>query len=370
MVSQLAQIFEEAQLDPEVIHLEVGDLDFPLPGPIAQAAIEAINGGKTHYTSVAGTRELRRLAAQDFQQDGIKTANPENTIIGAGAKPLITLAIRVLLKGSGAGCNEFIILDPSYPSYKKAVLRNRGAINLVDTSKNRFYPDFDEIKKRVSPRTRAIIVNYPNNPTGVSGAFCSLQRLAELPANVWILLDEAYCQLVYGSGVYLSPAALPEIAKRAIVIRSCSKTYAMSGLRIGYLTASQEIIDQITDLLSDELGCPCSISQEAAKVALSNGRAIEGFSRLETRRAIFCSWLNNHAISYPNPNGAFYVFANFSQWGTSKEITEKLLSRAKVAIAPGTAFGNYEGWLRFSYASVDTEQLREALSRIEKVLFQ
>jgi len=367
MVSQLAQMFEEVQKDSDVIHLEIGDLDFSVSFAIDQALRQAIDEGKTHYTSIAGTSELRRLAAQDFQQDGIKTANPENTIIGAGAKPLISLAIRALLADKTK--NEFIILDPSYPTYKRAVLNYGGIYRAIDTlARGFYYPFFGEIDKAVFSNTKCVIVNYPNNPTGI---VCSLEQLARLPEDVWILFDEAYCRLVYNSTVYLSAAALPQIAKRAIVIRSCSKTYAMSGLRIGYLTAPQEITDKIIDLLSDEFGCPSSISQEAAVAALSNGRITEGLGRLNARKHYLCNWLDNHAISYPKPQGAFYVFADFSSWRmTSEEIAEKLLLEAKVAVTPGTAFGDYDGWIRLSYASVGLNQLEKALNRIEKVLFK
>lgn len=363
-MSLLTDFAEKAKQTEGVIDLSIGDLDFPVSLTIDQAIRQALNDGKTHYTPVAGMPELRKLAAHDFQQDGIETANHENTIIGAGAKPFISLAIRALLADKAK--DEFIIFDPSYPSYKRAVLNYGGVCKTVDTFANGFhYPYFRDIQKNISQRTKCIIVNYPNNPTGL---VCSPRELADLPQDVWFLLDEAYCRLIYGSA-YNSPAVMPQVAQRAIVIRSCSKTFAMSGLRIGYLTAPQKMADTIMELLSDEFGCPSSLSQEAAIAAFLSANTTEGLGRLGARRDCLCAWLDNHNISYPKPEGAFYAFADFSQWGSSVKIAEKLLLQAKVAVTPGTAFGDYDGWIRISYASADLAKLKEALLRTEKVLF-
>lgn len=370
--SPLQDFFKRAGQNKDVISLAVGDLGFPTPLPVKKAVEDAIQRDFTHYTPAAGIWNLRRLAAAEFQQSGIETAAPENTIIGPGAKPLIAAALLTICSPEG---DEVLFPSPFYPPYNDLALRFTGWSRMVDTMKHGFTLKAEQIQEAISEKTRIIILNSPSNPTGMVWDPEEIKRI-EAGDNTLFILDEAYFWIRY-DGKYTSFATLPNIKDRAIVIRSCSKTFAMSGFRIGYLTGPKKIVDKIQLCLETAIGCPCSISQRAAEAAFASffkdqretGRRIK---MLDSRRKYLMKWLDERDIPYPVPQGAFYVFADFSRWGSSMEVAEKLLEEAKVAVTPGTAFGPaispYDGWLRISYAPVPIRRFKIALSRINKVL--
>lgn len=370
--SPLQEFFKRAKEMPDVISLAVGDLDFPPPTPVKEAAEDAIERDFTHYTPAAGIWDLRRLAAAEFQQSGIETAIPENTIIGPGAKPLIAATLWAICDSEE---DEVLFPGPFYPPYKDLVSRFAAWPGMIDTMKDGFTLKAERIQEAISEKTRAIILNSPNNPTGMVWDPKEIKKI-EADDNTLFILDEAYFRIRY-DGNYTSFATLPNIKDRVIVIRSCSKTFAMSGFRIGYLTGPKEIVDKIQLYLETAIGCPCSISQRAAQAAFASSFRSQHeiklrIKMLDSRRQYLMKWLSERKIPYPVPQGAFYVFADLSQWGLSIEVAEKLLEEAKVAVTPGTAFGPaispYDGWVRISYASVPIRRFKIALSRISKVL--
>lgn len=361
-MSQLSQFAEKANQEG-VINLAIGDLNFSCPKEVAEAKKRAIDEGKTHYTPVVGLEKLRKLAAEDFRKSGLSLSTTENTIIGAGAKPLLSAAIRALLIGSLK--KEAIIPAPYYSPYEKMVLNAGGGIGFIDTLSDNFHLTTQTLKKNISSNTKIIIINSPNNPTGM---VWFLKNLNSLPKDIWFIFDEAYYHFKYGTFVRRSEAV--DVQERAVIIRSFSKRFAMSGFRLGYLTGPYKLVCKIKEILGDEFGCACSDSQECGIAALEN---CNGFSdkigkELSRRRNYLCRWLKSQAISYPDSHGAFYVFANFSRWGNSLEVASKLLKMARVSVIPGTAFGNYDGWIRISYAGANIEELKTALKRIEEKL--
>lgn len=240
---------------------------------------------------------------------------------------------------------------------------------LIDTSQDEFILKGQRIRNLVTSKTRGIILNSPNNPTGMVWDFSELKDLSE---SLWIISDESYCNILFSNGKYASIASLPGMANRTITIRSCSKSFVMTGWRIGYLTGPEEVVKKIQLYLEMAVGCPCSVSQKAAFVALSEkkGRAEKAMLyALDQRRKLLISWLDERNIPCPNPVGAFYIFPDFSRYKmTSLTLANLLLEQAKVAATPGIAFGPYDSFLRMSYASVSMEQLQEALDRIDKTL--
>jgi len=356
------------KLAEDVIDLSVGDPCYETPEPVNEAAIKAIREGFTHYTPSCGTEELRRLAAQDFCQTGV-SATKENTVVSHGAKPLLAAAVWAL-------CNErdsFWVPSPFYPPFPALVKTYGGTVRTVGTRHNRFALDCEELLaflERDRNRRHRVIINSPNNPTGMVWDLTALTKARE---DVVFIADESYREICYRPPI-ASLAALPGMARRTVTIRSCSKTYAMTGWRIGYLTGPQVIVDKIRVFLDMAGGCPCSISQKAAVAAFQTDFVYTGrmMTDLSEKRDVLEKWLSNKRIIHPYPDGAFYFFVDLSRWGGSEDISRTLLQEARVRVVPGSVFGSegdWEGWARISYASVSLQQLEEALSRMDKVLF-
>lgn len=358
-MSTLSEYAEKAKTIKNAINLSVGDPNLGIPFLAKMAKIGAVLRGKTHYTPTAGIKGLRELAAKDFRRSGITTATWENTVIGAGAKPLLSATIKVLLRMRVQ--KDVLIPAPYYPPYLKMVENNGGSVRIIDTLEDRFSLKVEKLRKKAIPGTNLIIINSPGNPTGM---IWEVKGLETINGQTIFLFDEAYCQTDYRREGQKSPAS--KVVERAIVVRSFSKSFAMTGARVGYLTGPKEIVSGIENVLNDEYGCPCSDSQEAALVALSKSSHFFDTVRRKMikRRDCLAEWLNSKSITYPFPQGAFYIFADFSRWGSSKEVTERLLSK-RIIVTPGTAFGDYDGWIRISYASVSLNKLKEALKIME-----
>jgi len=364
-MSLLAEFAEKGKRKG-IINLAIGELNFSCPDEVKRAMKEAIDDNKTNYTSNSGIEELRKLAAFSFKASGVKTANKDNTIIGPGSKILLSIAIKVLLSRSGK--KEVILPSPFYPPYKEMVIGSEGVVREIDTSKDGFLLRGEKIQEVVSRNTNFIIFNSPNNPTGT---VWHLDDFEGIDKNVWWIIDEAYYHLQYGAISRKNLVFFEEIKDRAIIIRSFSKTFAMPGLRIGYLTGPDEIVAEIKPFLVNYVGCPSSIGQWGAIAALEKCMSFPEnvTERLNERRKYLLKWLSAHEIGFPVPCGAFYVFADFSQWGNSINVANILFEEANIAVAPGIDFGDFDGWIRMSYASVSLEELKKALSRIEKVFF-
>jgi len=363
--SLLHEFYKKAKETKGAISLAVGELDFSAPFRVRQRAKRIFEEGlHIRYTPAGGLKKLRELAAQDFKESGIDWATPENVIIGPGAKPLLAGSFWAICEEG----YEVIIPSPFYPPYLNLTLSFGGKPVLLDTKKDGFLLKGKRLEEMISEKTRAIVFNSPNNPTG---AIWNPRELSTLPENIIFIADEAYFRFVY-EGKFESLGRFKFAKERTIVIRSFSKTFAMSGFRLGYLLAPNEIAEKIESYLDMAVGCPNYVSQEAGIWALEREKAFPFLLHkvLSLRRDYLICWLQERKISFAPPMGAFYIFADFSRFGSSLEVAEKLLNEAKVVVTPGTAFGNYEGYLRLSYSNVELEKLREALDRIDKVLFK
>lgn len=364
--SPLHVFFKKARLASGVINLGVGELNFPTPLSIKNSGQEAINRDYTKYTPADGTLELKMAAAMDFRKDGID-AVPENTIISAGAKVLLAATVWATCSQG----DEFFIPAPFYPPYKDLVETLGGKCILLDTQKDKFSLRKNTILEHLpdDDKTRGMILNSPNNPTGMVWDWNELQGLS---SNLFFIVDETYHRFLY-NGKYVSLSSLSGMEERTITIRSCSKTFAMTGWRVGYLTGPQEAIKRIRLYLEMAVGCPNSIAQKSAIVALEGdyGKIIDKWkNELFEKMLILSSYMDRVNIYYQIPQAGFYIFADISHYGIDcEQFAEFLLENAKVVVTPGIAFGHaYSDYVRFSFAGVTRENLQEAIQRIDEAL--
>jgi len=353
-----------------IIHLEIGEPDFDTPQNISNAGIEAIRNGVTHYTAAAGTIEARAAAAEHLNKTRGISVVPEDIILMPGVKPLIFAAIVALVNRG----DEVICPNPGYPTYE-SVVEFVGAtpVPMRLGEENDFRFDTAELKQLISPKTKMIVLNSPENPTGGVLTKEDMQVIMELAEehDLWILSDEIYSRLVYDNE-FVSVASVPGAMKRTVVMDGMSKTYAMTGWRMGYAAMPRQLADYLSILAVNNFSCPGSFTQVAMIEALNGPqddveKMINEFHR---RRDVFVDGLNKiEGISCKKPLGAFYVFPNITGTGmTSQQVADLFLYEAGVAGLPGTAFGKHgEGHVRFSYAN-SIENINEGLKRIEGVL--
>ncbi|MDO8530668.1 MAG: aminotransferase class I/II-fold pyridoxal phosphate-dependent enzyme [Dehalococcoidia bacterium] len=349
-----------------VISLGVGEPDFVTPWRIREAAIHAIEKGFTHYTSNFGLLELRQAVAQNLAaRYGVEYDPAREILITVGVSEGLDLAMRSILDPG----DEVIIPEPTYVSYIPCVTLAGGTFVPAPTSvENGFKARAADIEARVTPRTRAIVVGYPNNPTGAVIERAEFKKIAEVARRHDLLLvsDEIYDRLVYGVQ-HVCVAALPGARERTILLGGMSKAYAMTGWRIGFAAAPAEIIEGMMKVHQYTMLCAPTLSQLAAVEALRMGeedvlRMMEEYDR---RRRIIVRGLNTIGLPCVEPRGAFYAFPSIRATGlSSQQFAEKLLMEEKVAVVPGDAFGpSGEGYVRCCYA-VAAEQIEEALVRI------
>jgi len=324
----------------------------------------------THYTAAAGTIEARAAAAEHLNKTRGISVVPEDIILMPGVKPLIFAAIVALVNRG----DEVICPNPGYPTYE-SVVEFVGAtpVPMRLGEENDFRFDTAELKQLISPKTKMIVLNSPENPTGGVLTKEDMQVIMELAEehDLWILSDEIYSRLVYDNE-FVSVASVPGAMKRTVVMDGMSKTYAMTGWRMGYAAMPRQLADYLSILAVNNFSCPGSFTQVAMIEALNGPqddveKMINEFHR---RRDVFVDGLNKiEGISCKKPLGAFYVFPNITGTGmTSQQVADLFLYEAGVAGLPGTAFGKHgEGHVRFSYAN-SIENINEGLKRIEGVL--
>ena len=353
-----------------IIHLQIGEPDFDTPPNIVDAAIKALKEGWTHYGPVPGIPDLRKAIAQYISQTRSIPVEPDEVVVTPGGKPIIFYTMMVLLEPG----DEVLCPNPAYPIYE-SMIHYAGAksvpIPLLEEKDFRF--DIAEIKKRISPKTKLIVLNSPANPTGGVLSKQDLQDIADIirPYNCFVLSDEIYSRILYGE-THHSFASIPGMKERTIILDGFSKTYSMTGWRAGYGVANPSVIKAISRLITNCNSCTTTFVQKACVEALQGpqdavDRMIEEFRK---RRDVFVAGLNSiKGISCRTPLGAFYVFPNISKTGMkSKAMSEYLLNEAGVATLCGTAFGQYgEGYLRFSYAN-SMQNIEIALERINKAV--
>jgi aspartate/methionine/tyrosine aminotransferase len=357
----------------EIIHLEIGQPDFPTPPHVAQAGVDAILAGRTRYTPPAGAADLRAAIAEVAGRQRGLAFSPEEVVIGPGAKPAIFFPLLALI---GPG-DEVILPDPGFPSYTAAV-RVAGGVPVPVRLREMRGPDVVELAARIGPRTRLIILNSPSNPTGGVIPPADLEQIAVLArqADLWVLSDEIYSQLVY-EGEAASIATLPGMRERTIVVEGFSKTYAMTGWRLGFGIMPPALAERVELLLTHSVGCTSDFTQAAGIAALRGEQSAVAAMRasFRVRRDRTVAALNSiPGVRCPVPQGAFYVFPDVRSFGwPSKKLAEYLLDAAGVALLPGSDFGpGGEGYLRISYATawerIETavERMRAALARLAR----
>ena len=349
-----------------VVHLEIGEPDFETPPNISDAAIAALEGGATHYGPSAGIPELRAaIAADSTRRRGVR-ATPEMVVVTPGGKPIMFFAILALVDDG----DEVLYPNPGFPIYESMIRYIGGAPVPIRLLEERgFELDVDQLVSRVSNKTRLIILNYPHNPTGGTIPESGLRAIAAAAAKfgVPVLSDEIYARILY-SGQHTSIAAMPGMEPLAMILDGFSKTYAMTGWRLGYGIMPAPMAQVIAKLQTNATSCTATFSQLAGVEALRGDqspvdRMVAEFQR---RRDVIVDGLRAiPGFKCVRPKGAFYVFPNITGTGYSaRALADRLLDDAGVACLSGTAFGEFgEGHLRFSYAT-SMENIQEALSRI------
>jgi aspartate/methionine/tyrosine aminotransferase len=351
-----------------VIHLEIGEPDFPTPAHIVEAAKKALDDGWTHYGPTQGFPELREAVASYVGRTRNIRVGPEHVSIVPGGKPIIFFSMVALLEPG----DEVIYPNPGFPIYE-SMIRTLGAtpvpIPLVESRGFSF--DLDMLKDKLSDRTRMLVLNSPQNPTGGVIPPDDIREIADMvrERDLVVLSDEIYSRIFY-DGPPASITSFPGMLEKTIILDGFSKTYAMTGWRMGYGVMPTWIVDAISKLMVNSNSCTASFTQRAGIAALNGPQdAVERMvAEFHRRRDAFCAGLNTiPGFRCTVPGGAFYAFANITGTGMpAKELADFLLNQAGVACLSGGAFGEYgEGYIRFSYAN-SLENLMEAVERIRK----
>jgi len=350
-----------------VISLGIGEPDLDTPEKIVQAGCEALKSGKTHYTANAGIIELRKEISKFLKNNHIEYNPEKEIIVTTGAMGALSMSLMVILEEG----DEVLIQDPQWLNYKAQVKFFGGKpIPVPVYEKNEFKLTAKDIEKRITDKTKAIMINTPNNPTGAVLDYEELESIAELAIknDLMVIADEVYHTLVYDGQKHYSIASLKGMKDRTITINSFSKSFAMTGWRVGYAAGSEKIIDKMIKLQENLVACVSTSGQYGAVEALKNYELTKELKEIFLkRRNLIVEQLNNiKGISCIVPKGSFYLFLNIKETGmTSKEFAEDLLEKEKVITIPGSAFGEMgEGYLRIAY-TLKEEKLTEAAERIK-----
>ena len=365
--SGIRKFFDLVSEMKDVISLGVGEPDFDTPWHIRDEGIYAFEKGKTFYTSNSGLKDLRvEISSYIKRTQGIEYNFNDEIMVTVGGSEAIDIGIRALVNDG----DEVIIPQPAYVSYEPCtLLANAKPIIINLKAENNFRLTADELKSAITPKTKLLILPYPNNPTGAIMEKEDLEKIAEIiiENDIYVMSDEIYSELTY-KGKHVSIATLPGMKERTILINGFSKSYAMTGWRLGYACAPKEIIKQMTKIHQFAIMCAPTISQYAAVEALKNGDkdVDEMRQSYNQRRRFLLNAFKEMNIPCFEPFGAFYVFPNIQEFGmTSEEFATRLLKEEKVALIPGTAFGESgEGHLRISYA-YSLENLKKAMQRLK-----
>jgi aspartate/methionine/tyrosine aminotransferase len=353
-----------------VVHLEIGEPDFDTPGHISEAAVQALKAGATHYGPSNGIAELREAIAEDSSRRRGVRATPEMVVVTPGAKPIMFFVLLALVDPG----DEVLYPNPGFPIYE-SMIRYIGGIPVpIRLLEERgFALDVDQLLDKVGPKTRLIILNYPHNPTGGVVPEAALRAIADVAAKhgVPVLSDEIYGRILY-DGEHRSIAAMPGMEPLAVVLDGFSKTYAMTGWRLGYGVMPAPMAQVVAKLQTNATSCTATFTQHAGVAALRGDQSSVERMVVEFRRrrdAIVEGLRRVPGISCVRPKGAFYVFPNITGTGfSSRALADRLLDEAGVACLSGTAFGEWgEGYLRLSYAN-SMENIEEALRRIHALL--
>ena len=368
--SGIRKFFDIVSEMKDAISLGVGEPDFDTPWHIRDEGIYSLERGRTHYTSNAGLMELREeICRYLYRRQGLSYDPVKEVLITVGGSEAIDIGLRAM-------CNpgeEVLIPQPSYVSYEPcAVLAGAKPVIINLKAENEFRLTAQELEDAITEKTKILILPFPNNPTGAIMEKKDLEAIAEviLKHDIFVMPDEIYSELTY-KDKHVSIAELPGMQERTILINGFSKAYAMTGWRLGYACGPREIIQQMTKIHQFAIMCAPTTSQCAAVEALKNGDGdVEQMrTAYNQRRRYLMNAFREMGLECFEPYGAFYVFPCIKEFGlTSDEFAERLLKEEKLAVVPGTAFGDCgEGFLRISYA-YSMEQLKEALSRMNRFI--
>ncbi len=354
----------------EVIHLEIGEPDFDTPQNIVDAAIKALRQGQTHYGPAAGLPALREVLANDISQRRKIKINPNQIVVTPGGKPIMFFTMLALINEG----DEVMYPNPGFPIYESIIdFIGAKSVPYPLREEREFSFDIDEFLSLITPKTKLIILNSPQNPTGGILTKQDLEAVAKvaMEKDIYILSDEIYINIIY-EGVHQTIAAIPGMSERTIILDGFSKTYAMTGWRLGYGAMPEELAQKVTQLQINSNSCTCTFSQFGAIEAItgSQNEVNRMVSEFKKRRDVIVAGLNQiQGISCLKPHGAFYVFPNIKELGIEgKKFQSFLLENYGVAALSGTAFGKYgAGYLRFSYAN-SVENITKALDRIDQAV--
>ena len=363
--SGIRRFFDIVNQMKDAISLGVGEPDFSTPWHIREAGIYSLERGRTYYTSNAGLPELRKEICNYMKK--FDTEYTENEIlVTVGGSEGVDVAIRTIIQPG----DEVIVPEPSFVCYKPCVALAGGVpVPLETKAENEFRLTKEELLEKITPKTKMLVLSYPNNPTGAIMPLENLKEIAEVVKehNIIVLSDEIYAELTY-DGKHHSIASLPGMKDRTVVINGFSKSFAMTGWRLGFVAANKVLIASMTKVHQYAIMSSPTTSQYAAIEALKNGdeSVASMVSQYDDRRKVIVDGFNKMGLTCFNPKGAFYIFPSIKKTGMkSQEFCEKLLESQKVAVVPGTAFGECgEGFVRVSYA-YSIQEINVAMERIK-----
>ena len=348
---------------PDVIRFTVGQPDFDTPLPVVNAAKAALDRGETTYTRTQGSEELCEAVAAHLEVHGVD-ADPLDVLISPGCKQAILYALMATLNAD----DEVLLLSPAWPSYD-GMIKLLGAVPVhVPVRKDNYHPDFDHLEAAITPKTKAVMLNSPNNPTGAVYTPEEIERLVAFAVkhDLWIIDDMIYATLVWSEHPYTSPCTLPGGAERTITIGGWSKGWAMTGWRLGWITGPKSVMDGVKKINVSAATHVATFMMPAAAVALSleQETAVMAASFKERGELIHGLLSQLPGLVVPKPEGAFYAFCNVTGTGMSDiEFAQRALDEAKVQLIPGSLMDGGEGFVRISYAT-SAEDIREGVSRL------
>jgi len=355
----------------DIVHLEIGEPDFDTPNNIKEAAIKAMKSGYTHYVPASGIPDLRNAIAEYLSKSRGIHVDPEEVVVTPGAKPIIFFSILACVEPG----DEVMYPNPGFPIYE-SMINFVGAkpVPMPLKEENDFSIDNQDTADKITKKTKMIILNSPENPTGGVLNKDNLEVIADRIKNrddIFVLSDEVYCQMIY-EGKHQSIASIPDMKEKTILMDGFSKTYAMTGWRLGYAAMRKDLAQKVTQLMINSNSCTCAFTQMAGVEALrgpqtESKKMVEEFRK---RREVIVSGLNKiKGITCKKPRGAFYVFPNVKSFAMeSKKLSDFILQKAGVAALSGTAFGAYgEGYVRLSFAN-SVENIQKALQRISEAV--
>lgn len=368
--SGIRKFFDIVTEMEDAISLGVGEPDFDTPWHIREEGIYSLEKGRTFYTSNSGLKELKIEICRYLKRKlNLDYHFNSQVLVTVGGSEAIDIAMRAMLDPG----DEVLVPQPSYVSYTPCVTLAQGVPVIIELKEeNEFRLTKQELLNAITPKTKVLVLPFPNNPTGAIMERADLEAVAEvcIEKDIFVVSDEIYSELTYKGG-HVSIACIPGMQERTIVINGFSKAYAMTGWRLGYAAGPKEIIGEMTKIHQFAIMCAPTTSQYAAVEALRNGDndVIQMREAYDRRRRYLLNAFQEMGLDCFEPYGAFYMFPSIKKFGmTSDEFATKLLEAEKVAVVPGTAFGDCgEGFLRISYA-YSLENLKEALGRIKKFI--